>query len=190
MYDNIYLQNRISRNGRLKKNDLSIFDYSLKSVLWLVLGICILIYIFVYFSLVGRVFTIDLFFESIIGSRLLQFLFFVIVGIGLLLYYCFSKSKHSVAYQVYLENDLLMVIFNEGKHIGMEYKMLLSDISNICMYKNGSFSFYSNNIEVDRKGKVFTMKGTIKFIGGDSGAFVSDLQDYLGRKVKFVNKKN
>ena len=37
--------------------------------------------------------------------------------------------------------------------------------------------------------KLKDMKGTIKFIGGDAGGFVSDLQDYLGTKVKFVNKK-
>ena len=42
---------------------------------------------------------------------------------------------------------------------------------------------------VDKNGKLKDMKGTIKFIGGDAGGFVSDLQDYLGTKVKFVNKK-
>ena len=44
--------------------------------------------------------------------------------------------------------------------------------------------------EVEKNGKVKNMRGTVKFIGGDSGDFVADLQDYLGRKVKYVNKKD
>ena len=190
MYDNIYLQNIIGFNGKIKKSDLTVFDNGLKMGLWAAFIIAILAYFFIFFSATDLVFTIDLFFENLLANKTLQVLLGFIFIVGLLLYYCFGKSKHSVAFQVYLENDLLSIVFNEGKYVGMEYHMLLNDISNICVYKNGSFSFYCNNIEVDRKGKTFTMKGTVKFVGGDSGAFVSDLQDYLGRRVKFVNKKD
>ena len=189
MYDGIYLQNRIGFNGKIKKKELTIFDSGLKLGLWIVLLISILGYLFIFLSATSFVFTIDLFFENLISNKLLQILLGFIVVISMLLYYCFNKPKHSVAFQVHLDSDLLAIVFNEGKYAGMEYHMLLNDISNICVYKNGGFSFYCNNMEVDKNGKLKDMKGTIKFIGGDAGGFVSDLQDYLGTKVKFVNKK-
>lgn len=190
MYDNIYLQNRIGFNGKIKKNDLTVFDNGLKIGLWIALIIAIVSYLFIFLSNTNFAFTIDLFFENLLSNRVLQILLGFIIVVGVLLYYCFSKAKHSVAFQVDLENDILNIVFNEGKYVGMEYHMLMNDISNICVYKNRSFSFYCNNMEVEKNGKIKSMKGTIKFIGGDSGAFVSDLQDYLGRKVKYVNKKD
>jgi hypothetical protein len=190
MYDNIYLQNRIGFNGKIKKSDFTIFDNGLKLGLWASLILCVIAYLFIFFMATDFVFTIDLFFETLIAKKILKVLLIIIVIVGLMLYYCFGKSKHSVAFQVNLDADLLTIVFNEGKHIGMEYHLLMNDISNICVYKNGSFSFYCNNMEVEKNGKVKNMKGTVKFIGGDSGDFVADLQDYLGRKVKYVNKKD
>ena len=190
MYDNIYLQNRIGLGGKIKKSDFTIFDNGLKLGLWAALIVAVIGYLVIFLSATDFAFTIDLFFENLLAKKTLQVLLGFITIVGLLLYYCFSKARHSVAFQVYLENDLLTIVFNQGKYIGMEYHMLMNDISNICIYKNGSFSFYCNNIEVDKNGKTSTMKATVKFIGGDSGAFVADLQDYLGRKVKYVNKKD
>ena len=190
MYDNIYLQNRIGFNGKIKKTDLTAFDNGLKLALGVIFILAIVIYLYVFLSATNYVFTIDLFFENLLANQTLQILLGIIAFVGTLIYYCFSKWKHSVAFQVYLENDMLVIVFNEGKKAGMEYRMFLSEISNICVYKNNSFSFYCNNIEIDRNGKITDMKGTIKFMGGDSRVFVLDLQEYLGRKVKFVNKKD
>ena len=72
----------------------------------------------------------------------------------------------------------------------MEYRIFMEDISNICLYKDGSFSFYCANIEIDNYENIDYTKGIIKIKGGDSGIFIEDLQDYLGKRVQYKNKKN
>lgn len=190
MYDNIYLQNRIGMNGKIKKKDLTVFDYGLQAGLWIALIMAVVGYLFIFLNNTDFKFTIDLFFENLIANKTLQILAIFIGVVGVLLYYCFSKAKHSVAFQVNTETNVLSIVFNEGKHIGLEYHLLLDEISNVCMYKNHTYSFYCNYIEIDKKGKISDMKGTIKFCGGDSQIFVSDLVDYTGKRLKFVNKKD
>lgn len=190
MYDNIFLQNRIGSNGKVKRTDLTALDEGLKSALWVILLLFIGAFVVKYISLVGAVFTIDLLFETLLSSDFLKLDLLLIAIVGVLIYYCFGKAKHSVAFQVNSNNDMLSIVFNEGAKAGMEYHLMLYDISNICVYKNNSFSFYCNNIEVEKNGKTSYMKGKINFIGGDSSAFVADLRDYLDRNIKYVNKKN
>lgn len=190
MYDNIFLQNRIGGNGKVKKTDLTIMDTSLKSALCIILLVLIGLYAIKYISIVGTVLTMDLLFETTLGNDSLKLLVLCIAAVGAMIYYCFGKAKHSVAFQVDGNNGFLNIVFNDGKHEGLEYHLMLNEISNICLYKNNSFSFYCNNIEVDKNGKLSYMKGKINFIGGDSAAFVADLRDYLDRNVKYVNKKN
>ena len=117
MYDNIYLQNRIGLGGKIKKSDFTIFDNGLKLGLWAALIVAIVGYLVIFLSATDFAFTIDLFFENLLANKTLQVLLGFITIVGLLLYYCFSKARHSVAFQVYLENDLLTIVFNQGKHM-------------------------------------------------------------------------
>ncbi len=190
MYDNIFLQNRIGANGKIKKTDLTALDNGLKSALWVILIVLVGAFAMKYISIAGTVLTLDLLFETTLGSEFLKLDVLLMAIVGAMIYYCFGKAKHSVAFQVDSNNGMLSIVFNEGAKAGMEYHLMLNDISNICLYKNNSFSFYCNNIEVDKNGKISYMKGKINFIGGDSAVFVADLRDYLDRNIKYVNKKN
>ena len=189
MYDNIYLRNRIGFTGNIKKKEESTVDKILKTILWCILSVLIVIYLFNYFRLVGFALTMDLLFESLISSSILKADLFLIVLASLVLYYCFRKPKTSVAFQIDNECEMLSIVFNEGKWQGMEYHILLSEISNVCVYKNNTFSFFCNNIEKDVNGKQKYLKGTIYFSNGDSGIFVDDFQNTFDRNVKYVNKK-
>ena len=190
MYDCIYLRNRISFNGKLKKNDFSLFDKVLKYILLGLLLISILVYIGVYINTVGFVLTLDLLFETLLTSKILALTLLCGVICGVSLYYCYRKPKYSVAFQVDTENNILSIVFNEGKKAGLEYHLLFSDISNLSIYKNGTFSMYCNNIEIERNGKHKYCSGQINFSHGDAGIFVSDFQEYMDRNVKYFNKNN
>ena len=189
MYDNIYLRNRINFNGLLKKNDVSILDKILKIILWIVFIGLFISYFVCYFSIAGFKFTMDLLFETLILSDFLKVVLLILILVSVVLFYCFKKPKNSVAFQIDRKGEMLSIIFNEGKWAGMEYHILLDEISNVCVYKNNCFSFYCNNIERERKGKVKYFKGTVKFMGGSSGDFVTDFQNTFDRNVKYVNKK-
>mgnify|MGYP003306876356 CR=1 FL=1 len=189
MYDNIYLRNRISFNGIIKKKDVSAIDKILKIILWVLLAVLIIGYIITYLSIAGLVLTLDWLFLTLIQSNFLKVDLLLIILVSFVLSYCFRKPKNSVAFQIDRKGEMLSIVFNEGKWQGMEYHILLDEISNVCVYKNNSFSFYCNNIERDRKGKQKYFNGTISFSGGASGDFVTDFQNTFDRNIKYVNKK-
>lgn len=188
MYDNIFLLNRVKLNGVFKKGNYSLMNNSVKLVLLLIMTFIAVLFVVVYGSIAGARLTIDLFFETVLSSAFLKLdLVFFCCILGF--YYLLNKrGSHLVSFKV--ENDLLVIVFTEGLYQGIEYRLFLDDISNICIYKNGVCSFYCNHIEIDKNGKTKEIKGTIKFYGGDSNEFLLDLQDYMGRKIKFRNKKD
>ena len=188
MYDNIKLMSRIKRNGKLKKKNISILGKSITFILNLLLIFFILTAVGVYGFTNFNNIMLSTLIDSIMTNHLLQCNIIVII----LLCLCKKinmKGNYSVAINV-TDEDIIRIIFNEGKHIGLEYRIFIDDISNICIYKDNSFSFYCALIEVDKDNSISDTKGVIYLKGGDTGLFIEDLQRYSDKRVQYKNKKN
>lgn len=188
MYDNIRLVNRLNYKGKLKKKNISIFGKSLSFILNCLFVLSIVIFIVFYCFTNFNNITLSSLLNSITTSTFLQLNLVTIFLLGFIAKFNW-KGNHSIAINT-TDEDVLRIIFNEGKYMGMEYRIFMEDISNICLYKDGTFSFYCANIEVDRGDKLETTKGVINIKGGDAGIFIEDLQDYLGKRVQYKNRRN
>lgn len=188
MYDNIKLVNRLTLKGKLKRKNISIFGKSLSFILNVLFIVSIVVFLVFYCFTNFNNITLNSLLNSIMNSRFLQLNLLTIFLLGYIAKINW-KGNYSVAINT-TDDDIVRIIFNEGKYIGMEYRIFMEDISNICMYKDGSFSFYCANIEVDKGSKLESTKGIINIKDGDSGFFIEDLQDYLGKRVQYKNKRN
>ena len=188
MYDNIRLVNRLTFKGKLKKKNISIFGKSLSFILNCLFALSIIVFVGYYCLTNFNNITLSSLLNSIMNSSFLQLNLLTIFLLGFIAKFNW-KGNHSIAINT-TDEDIIRIIFNEGKYMGMEYRILMEDISNICLYKDGAFSFYCAEIEVDKGDKLSVTKGVINIKGGDSGIFIEDLQDYLGKNVQYKNKRN
>ena len=188
MYDNIYLLSRLNWKGKIKKKEISFFGKSLSFILNCLFALSVLSYLVYYGFTNFNDITMDTFFISLMNSSYLKYNLIAIILLGTLVKINWRK-KYDVAINT-TDDNVVRIIFNAGRLVGMEYRIFMEDISNICLYKDGSFSFYCANIEIDNYENIDYTKGIIKIKGGDSGVFIEDLQDYLGKRVQYKNRKN
>ena len=189
MYEGIYILNRIGLNGKPKDKDLSIFTRFITFGLYGMLLIFIFLMLFS-FNSVSDSFTLRNILNAFSTSKMFLFSFICVVLDIIAIKYMTIKSNQSVSFMTNLENGLLTIIFLDGRLQGVEYSILLSDITDVSCYKDGTFSLYSNDIQYSKGNKTSYFKGKIRFVGGDSRDFVLDLQDYVGNLIKFKNKRN
>lgn len=191
MFESIYIQNRISKNGKIKRTDFSLMSRGLKFFVGLIFGVFAVSFVLIFFINSGFKFTIDIFFETILAHFILQMLLLFTVIFGYIFFYCFNKAKHIATFKVLEDEGVLNIIFTNGNLLGYEYGIDISNLLDVCVYKDRSFSFYGRKIMCfnEEKGIEYNMKGTIKFIGGDSSSFVEYMQNNLGIAVRYVDKK-
>ena len=189
MYEGIYLLNRIGLNGKPKDKDLSVITRIITFGLYGLLLLFIFL-MFISFNSVSDSFTLRNILNAFSNSRMFLFSFICLILNVMAIKYMTMKSTQSVSFMTNIENGLLTIIFLDGRLQGVEYSILLSDITDVSCYKDGTFSLYSNNIQYSKGNKTSYFKGKIRFVDGDSRDFVLDLQDYVGNLIKFKNKRN